>query len=46
VFFYEEAGMSFAEMPPERKNAVSHRGKALEQFGEKLSAYLAKEGKR
>ncbi len=29
LFFFEEAGKTFAEMSPEEKNRVSHRGKAL-----------------
>lgn len=29
VFFYPPAGKTFAEMTPEEKNSVSHRGKAL-----------------
>lgn len=29
VFIAEESGMSFAEMSPEAKNSISHRGRAL-----------------
>jgi len=29
IFFYPPAGKTFAEMTPEEKNAVSHRGRAL-----------------
>jgi XTP/dITP diphosphohydrolase len=29
LFIYEPAGLSFAEMPAEAKNKVSHRGRAL-----------------
>ncbi len=32
---------TFAQLTPEEKNAISHRGKALELFQEKLAAYLA-----
>jgi len=32
VFLYEPAGKTFAEMEPEEKNAVSHRGRALRAF--------------
>jgi XTP/dITP diphosphohydrolase len=36
VFMYE--GRSFAEIPPEEKDAVSHRGKALQAFAQKLQS--------
>ncbi len=36
VFAPEGRGMSFAEMPAEEKNAISHRGRAIE----KLSRFL------
>ena len=36
IFYYPPAGMSTAEMPPEEKNKVSHRGNALRVFNEKL----------
>ncbi len=36
VFMYE--GRSFAEIPAEEKNAVSHRANALKQLEEKLAA--------
>ena len=36
IFYYPPAGMSTAEMAPEDKNAVSHRGNALKVFYEKL----------
>jgi len=32
VFLYEPWGRTFAEVQPERKNAVSHRGRALRAF--------------
>ena len=32
VFLYEPAGKTFAEMAPEEKAAVSHRGQALRSF--------------
>ncbi|GAB3324189.1 non-canonical purine NTP pyrophosphatase [Haloplanus salinarum] len=31
---FEHEGTTFAEMGPEKKNAVSHRGRALEKFAE------------
>ncbi len=34
IFFYEEAGRAFGEMPREKKNEVSHRGRALLKFSE------------
>ena len=36
IFYYPPAGMTTAEMPSEAKNAVSHRGNALNVFYEKL----------
>lgn len=34
VFVAEETGRSFAEMTPEEKNAISHRGRALRKFAD------------
>ena len=42
VFFVPILKKTFAQMTPEEKNAVSHRGKALEQFKAKLEEYLKK----
>lgn len=36
VFYCPEEGVSFAELSPERKNAISHRGRALFAFAERL----------
>ena len=36
IFYYPPAGMTTAEMSPEDKNQVSHRGNALKIFYEKL----------
>ena len=36
IFYYPPMGMSTAEMSPEDKNQVSHRGNALKVFYEKL----------
>ena len=33
---------TFAELSPEEKNAISHRGNALKAFREKLETYLKK----
>ena len=40
VFYLPERGCTTGELPPEEKNAISHRGKALKIFQEKLEAYL------
>ncbi len=36
IFFYEPAGLTFAEMDMRAKNAVSHRGEALRLFADYL----------
>jgi len=36
IFYYPPLGMTTAELPPEKKNAVSHRGNALKLFYEKM----------
>jgi XTP/dITP diphosphohydrolase len=36
IFYFEEAGCTFAEMDRQTKNQVSHRGHALRQFAEFL----------
>lgn len=41
IFFIPEKKKTFAQMTAEEKNAISHRGRALAAFREKLSAYLA-----
>ena len=40
VFFVPELKKTFAQLAPDEKNAISHRGKALEAFKEKLEEYL------
>lgn len=40
VFHYEPAGKTFAELSPEEKNAVSHRGRALARFRQQLSDHM------
>lgn len=40
VFFVPGLKKTFAQLAPEEKNAISHRGVALEQFAEKLREYL------
>lgn len=38
LFYYEPFGKTFAEMTPEEKNSISHRGKAIELLAKKLSS--------
>jgi XTP/dITP diphosphohydrolase len=40
VFFYEPAGLTFAQMEPAEKNAVSHRGRALREFRRLFEQFL------
>ncbi|MCD7858223.1 MAG: RdgB/HAM1 family non-canonical purine NTP pyrophosphatase [Clostridiales bacterium] len=40
IFLVPECKKTFAQMTPEEKNAVSHRGKALRAFAGELEAYL------
>lgn len=40
LFFYPEFDKTFAEVPAEKKHAVSHRGKALRRMKEFLKEYL------
>ena len=40
VFFVPELKKTFAQLSAEEKNAVSHRGRALEAFQKKLEEYL------
>lgn len=42
VFFVPELKKTFAQLSPEEKNAMSHRGRALEAFKAKLEDYLKK----
>lgn len=41
LFVADETGCTTAELPPERKNAISHRGKALRYFARLLNSVLA-----
>ena len=41
IFFVPEKKKTFAQLTSEEKNAISHRGRALQLFQEKLAAYLA-----
>lgn len=40
LFWLPSEGMSSAELPRERKNALSHRGQALQQLKSRISAFL------
>ena len=40
VFFLPKLKKTFAQLSPEEKNAISHRGRALEAFQAKLEEYL------
>ena len=42
VFLIPEKGKTFGQIGPEEKSKISHRGKALAAFAEKLGAYLSK----
>lgn len=44
VFFLPQLKKTFAQLTPEEKNAVSHRGKALEAFQAELEDYLSQQG--
>lgn len=37
LFFFPDEDMTFAELPLDKKNAVSHRARALEQLKDKIS---------
>lgn len=40
IFYCPQFGKSFASLTPEEKNSVSHRGKAMRVFAERLKEYL------
>ena len=42
VFYVPPLRKTFAQMTPEEKNAISHRGNALRAFGAELKEYLEK----
>lgn len=44
LFWYEPFGKSFAELTPDEKNAVSHRGKAMRAFVSRLTEYIENNG--
>lgn len=41
IFFYPAAGKTFAELPPDQKSGVSHRGKAARPAVEYLKSYTS-----
>ncbi|NLH49114.1 MAG: XTP/dITP diphosphatase [Myxococcales bacterium] len=41
VFYYAPLAATFAELPPEEKNRVSHRGRSLRRLAELLPSFLA-----
>ncbi len=40
LFYFPQFGKAFAEVTPEQKHSVSHRGKAIREFAKKLKEYL------
>ena len=40
IFFVPRLKKTFAQLSPEEKNAISHRGNALRDFAQKLKDYL------
>lgn len=40
IFYLPELGKTFAELTADEKNEISHRGKAIKAFAEKLCEYL------
>ncbi|MDY3747538.1 MAG: non-canonical purine NTP pyrophosphatase, partial [Lachnospiraceae bacterium] len=40
IFYVPEFNCTTAQLDPEQKNAVSHRGKALRAIGEVIREYL------
>ena len=41
LFFYEPLGKTFSELSADEKNAISHRGKAVELLAEKLKNIIS-----
>lgn len=40
IFFYAPLNRTFAQLPPEEKNKISHRGRALKKLREYLEKHL------
>ena len=43
IFYVQEEGKTFAEMTIEKKNIISHRGRAINNFKPVLSSYIKKQ---
>lgn len=43
IFFVKELGKSMAELQPEEKSGISHRGRALKKLEDRLSSILEEE---
>lgn len=43
VFYLQQEGMTFAQMPAEKKNLISHRAVAMREFCEKLKKMQSEE---
>ena len=43
IFYVQEEGKTFAEMTIEKKNIISHRGQAINNFKSVLSSYIKKQ---
>ena len=41
LFYFDEFGKTFAEVTPEEKHSVSHRGKAIRAFAAKLKEMIS-----
>ncbi len=39
IFYYAPFGKTFAELTPEQKNSISHRGRAIELLAQKLKTF-------
>ena len=44
IFLLPELGKTFADLTAEEKNAISHRGRAVKAFAERLCEYIEKQG--
>ena len=42
IFFLPELGKTFADLSAEEKNAISHRGRAVEAFAKRLCEFIEK----
>jgi len=42
IFLLPELGKTFADLTAEEKNAISHRGRAVEAFAQRLCEYIEK----